>query len=69
LQFEARTPEVMARQLVARIFENALKAFTAHRYGSAAGELLYHILGAFADFERSVLRDRTPAGRAAAEPG
>jgi len=46
----------------------AMRSLTEHiDTGSAAGELFYHILGAFAHFERSVLRERTAAGRAAAK--
>jgi DNA invertase Pin-like site-specific DNA recombinase len=46
----------------------AMRSLTEHiDTGSAAGELFYHILGAFAHFERSVLLERTAAGRAAAQ--
>ena len=46
----------------------AMRSLTEHiDTGSAAGELFYHILGSFAHFERSVLRERTAAGRAAAK--
>lgn len=33
---------------------------------TAAGSLMFHIMGAFAEFERSVIRERTMAGLAAA---
>jgi len=33
---------------------------------TAAGSLMFHIMGAFAEFERSVIRERTLAGLAAA---
>lgn len=33
---------------------------------TAAGALMFHIMGAFAEFERSVIRERTLAGLAAA---
>jgi DNA invertase Pin-like site-specific DNA recombinase len=34
--------------------------------GSASGKLLLHVLGALAEFERSLIAERTAAGRAAA---
>lgn len=34
--------------------------------GSAAGKLVFHVFAALAEFERSLIRERTRAGRAAA---
>jgi DNA invertase Pin-like site-specific DNA recombinase len=45
-----------------------LRSLTEHiDTGAPAGELLYHVLGAVAHFERSMLRERTVAGLAAAK--
>ncbi len=46
----------------------ALRSLTDHiDTGSAAGRMLYAVLGAVAQFERDVLRERTVAGLAAAK--
>jgi DNA invertase Pin-like site-specific DNA recombinase len=45
----------------------ALRSLTEHiDTGTAAGQMLYSVLGAVAQFERDVLRERTVAGLAAA---
>jgi DNA invertase Pin-like site-specific DNA recombinase len=46
----------------------ALRSLTEHiDTGTAAGQMLYSVLGAVAQFERDVLRERTVAGLAAAK--
>lgn len=46
----------------------ALRSLTDHiDTGTAAGRMLYAVLGAVAQFERDVLRERTVAGLAAAK--
>ncbi|CAE6855873.1 hypothetical protein R75465_07408 [Paraburkholderia aspalathi] len=38
----------------------------ADNAGSAAGKLVFHVFAALAEFERGLIRERTPAGLAAA---